>query len=104
MWENLVYDTNIKWDLLRFVATSLLLSDKGVDQNTVWCNRMVLLHGPPGTGKISICKALAQKLFIRLAARLTSIQLVAINSESRQASWSKKAAHAHNLVSGKAAT
>lgn len=51
LWESLVYDDNIKENLLDFARTMLYFSQKDIDQNIVSCNRLILLHGLPGTGK-----------------------------------------------------
>ncbi|WAR11275.1 PCH2-like protein [Mya arenaria] len=83
LWDSLVFDEDIKTRLLSYAATTLLFTDRKM----FFHEASSYYISPPGTGKTSLCKALAQKLCIRLSDRFTYGQLVEINSHSLFSKW-----------------
>ncbi|XP_049849547.1 uncharacterized protein LOC126319889 isoform X1 [Schistocerca gregaria] len=87
LWESLLFEFSVKNYLMSYASTALTFTLMQVDSQIVTWNRVVLLHGPPGTGKTSLCKALAHRLSIRFCNQFREFQLIEINAHSLFSKW-----------------
>lgn len=69
LWESIIYDEREKYLLFEKILKIESLSE--LARELFGINKCVLIHGPPGTGKSSLCKAIAQKLAIRRSTTYT---------------------------------
>ncbi|KAK6438246.1 hypothetical protein LTR95_005555 [Oleoguttula sp. CCFEE 5521] len=82
-WDSLVFDDSLPARLLRYLVRMVaMMSQPGLNLATFNWNRLCLLHGPPGSGKSTLCRALAQKLAIRLGETFAAADLVEINANA----------------------
>ncbi|KAG9238557.1 P-loop containing nucleoside triphosphate hydrolase protein [Amylocarpus encephaloides] len=77
IWESLVFDTDCKSDLIWKVANMERAMQRSNNPNRKK-DRIILLYGPSGTGKSSLCQAVAQKISIRFTARYSVTKLIEI--------------------------
>ncbi|BFZ57827.1 hypothetical protein PYCC9005_004881 [Savitreella phatthalungensis] len=77
-----VYD-----NLQRLVESIMVFSDVNVDEQIISCNRLILFHGSPGSGKTSLCRALAHKCATRFSGSFARCLLVEANACNLFSRW-----------------
>lgn len=49
LWESIVVEDHIKTDILGYATSAMIFTAAMIDPDVISWNRMILLHGPPGS-------------------------------------------------------